>query len=353
MLKRKLASSPLPATQKKARPTKNGERSEGSKTGEDYRAFLNLDIRAIIYDYMDLPPFGNGKDWMGLVLSCKTANAEMRHVAARQLKAYIETTKKAYEKTTGLTMEVPAIAVTGSWSALRTVTIIVPPAAIKLQYSDAEPPSPLEKLEPLFSLWLDKLTISLKGTVAEAKKALPASHIPNVDGYHYRTPLFFAHTLSKQTPWLRYIADVPTFLRGYYTYNLSSAIVSVVGTREYSPKPMYFKKLAIAWDFRTRMMAEREKNHRTEVRMAGGMLYYHYPHALFPREIRHCCDHGYAGLKYQLSGPGGYTGECGMLNSKRWAVSHGCFHGGCEVEQARITKIVHTGTRPDFYEKPE
>ncbi|KAF2649744.1 hypothetical protein K491DRAFT_721378 [Lophiostoma macrostomum CBS 122681] len=56
---------------------------------------LHLDVRNLIYDYMKptLRPFGDGKDWAGLYLSCRQAQDELEDVAATQFRVYIDKIK--------------------------------------------------------------------------------------------------------------------------------------------------------------------------------------------------------------------------------------------------------------------
>jgi hypothetical protein len=57
---------------------------------------LHLDVRNLIYDYMKptLRPFGDGKDWAGLYLSCRQARDELEDVGTIQFNLYIDKIKQ-------------------------------------------------------------------------------------------------------------------------------------------------------------------------------------------------------------------------------------------------------------------
>ncbi|KAL7775872.1 hypothetical protein CFE70_006284 [Pyrenophora teres f. teres 0-1] len=98
---------------------------------------LNLDVRCMIYDLLELPPVSNAN--LGLVLSCKQAYVETETSAVRNFNrllkkteaevAELETTKAEHEtmgirlQTKGARLEVSPYPFTSKFSELRNLTI--------------------------------------------------------------------------------------------------------------------------------------------------------------------------------------------------------------------------------------
>jgi hypothetical protein len=48
-----------------------------------------LDVRRVIYDYMELPPFKTAKMCAGLYLSCRQAKKEMDRAASARVRSHL------------------------------------------------------------------------------------------------------------------------------------------------------------------------------------------------------------------------------------------------------------------------
>lgn len=100
---------------------------ETPRCANSFFIHLNGDVRNIIYDLLSLPPFGDGREWSGLFLSCHQAKAEMEEAAAYKLRATFSRFNRAFE-----TIEERAVALAKEISSgdglagLKTMEIVIP-----------------------------------------------------------------------------------------------------------------------------------------------------------------------------------------------------------------------------------
>ncbi|KAF2272647.1 uncharacterized protein EI97DRAFT_461749 [Westerdykella ornata] len=187
---------------------------------------LVYDVRVVIYEHMDLPPLGDGKDFSGLWLSCRQAKKELEAAAAKAARRYLEQFKGASKANMGMIMRpLPPL------MDLQDLNIRLPIAAL---WSDRQ-------WVPLFTKNFNKVAIVFQGE-------LPYTHVMS----YLTSPSDRLHALTR-------------LLEKYTKFDFGRArgYPELVHWRLQDTKPMA-KRISIAWDLRP------SHSHGTPLPLRGG-----------------------------------------------------------------------------------
>jgi hypothetical protein len=142
-----------------------GWRNDQNQSG--FFSTLNQDVRYLIYQYMDLPPFGDGKDNLGFLLSCTRAHTEATDEAARLLQIRINTVQKDFKRKTTYECKISKVPKQSGLGALKEVTVELPFEHIANRKLRPDP------FFALTTMHFDRVLFTFKGDTKAAFRASP------------------------------------------------------------------------------------------------------------------------------------------------------------------------------------
>lgn len=271
----------------------------------DQRSFfdhLNYDTRMAIYNYMTLPPFSDGNDCKGFILSCRQAQSEMTETAARHLKSYIIDFKGQFKQVTGHDIDISEIPLYEGFNALKCITVTLPIMALENTSFD--------RLYPLLKRRLDKVTFMFKGDATAAQQIWIMSN-------SYTAPTsMYTHVKHPKMPWLPKLAEAQLAILRHAKHRYYGH--SYYKNQENSAKEINVKTIVMAWDL-TNTTAEDAKSRRQ-------LLKGHYYEYSMTEKWRVRCwnkegvPNSHFPTRYELMGKGGLLGECGLSSETRWTL---------------------------------
>jgi len=133
---------------------------------------LPAELRIAIYKHLAFPPIDNHESH-GLILSCRQAKQQCEETAISQFKTWISTFKQdlvpqcAFEVRI-LLPRLPVIRTVLQFNTIREVSLIFPKEAVfHASFPSAQFFGNLRVLNPVFCLWLDKLTLHFRGSIED------------------------------------------------------------------------------------------------------------------------------------------------------------------------------------------
>lgn len=197
---------------------------------------LPAEIRVAIYQLLDYPPVDN-EQCRGLILSCRQAKDECDEVSFGKTKEWLATFKQTNLSESGIRFLLPLSKPIGSRFKLNTIRelTVVFPARMLYEFDIISRQFflVLRQLNPIFGLWLDKLTLHFPAATADF------TYLSGKD--------WIAQTFRR----LFFV------LRGAFTYAhdpVGQARMKEV--QKYSsmwdiwkPEPVFMRKIVISWAF--------------------------------------------------------------------------------------------------------
>lgn len=266
-----------------------------------FGSILNRDVREVIYSFMSLPPFGLGEEWCGLALSCKEAHDEITEAAAHRLRAHLVCIEVRLAAEHERHFDLPTIIVPNGLASLRQLVIELPVAMLE--------PAAFSWLFVLKNLYLDKLTIMIRGTSDEARASLKLKKFAPV------LPSFLPQARDPGKPWLHYIAATLKQVLN----NIAQFVYLNTGQRRCRPwseetHAVLARKIIVAWDFTVCSTTACEL---AEKRLQGRT----YEFSKFERDlmtVRNELPEGHVfAHRYELMSRDALRGECGLCSPSR------------------------------------
>jgi hypothetical protein len=129
---------------------------------------LSAELRIAVYDYLELPPVNNFS--YGFIFSCRKAKKECEDVAVKKSKVWLKQYKRDVLPRCPYDVQIvmalpPSVAKQGRFNTLRNLTLVLPGTTDivdKINWRDLEFYGSLRLFNPIFALWLDKLTIHFR-----------------------------------------------------------------------------------------------------------------------------------------------------------------------------------------------
>jgi hypothetical protein len=195
---------------------------------------LPAELRIAVYDNLAFPPLVNDECY-GLILSCRQAKQECEDIAIQKFKTWISNFKQDALPQCGFQVRVllpslPPIRTALRFGTIREITLVLPAQSV---FEPSWPSSSffgeLRHLNPIFGLWLDKLTLHFQGQVRGGNAKL---HIQKT----FRRLLFILEG------GLTYAHDPVGQKREKQVRKFSNV------WDHWQPEPSYLKKLVVSWD---------------------------------------------------------------------------------------------------------
>jgi hypothetical protein len=206
--------------------------------------FLNLsaELRIAIYGYLELPPVNNSS--YGFIFSCREAKKECEDVAVKKsnvwLKQYKMDVLSQYPYDVQIMMTLPpSVAEQRRFNTLRNITLVLPGTAYIVDCINGSSPEfyrNLRLFNPIFALWLDKLTIHFR----EDEKEGGVLWYDVWDGeYFEKTFLRLLRIIDRGFV----LGNNPKRREEEIGCNLTSSTLNA-----WKPEPVHIKEIIISWD---------------------------------------------------------------------------------------------------------
>ncbi|KAH7071441.1 hypothetical protein BKA63DRAFT_578679 [Paraphoma chrysanthemicola] len=267
-----------------------------------FSSILNHDVREVIYSFMSLPPFAFGEEWCGLTLSCKEAHDEIAEAAAHRLRAHLVCIEAQLAAEHGQHFDLPTIIVPNGLASLRQLTIELPVSMLE--------PAAFSWILALKKLYLDKLTVMIKGTAEEARASLKLKKFGPV------LSASLPQARDPDKPWLQYIAaTLKQVLNDIAQFAYLDTGQRRCRSWSEETHAVFARKIIVAWNFTVRSDAACE---RAEERLEGRTHEFpKFEEDLMTLRNELPKDHVFA-HRYELMSRDALRGECGLCSPSRW-----------------------------------
>jgi hypothetical protein len=199
---------------------------------------LPTELRIGIYDYLQFPPVNNS-ECVGLILSCRQAKKEAEEAALKNTKIYLAHQKDHLRSEAPFNIEIlitppSPISPRFRFNTITEITIVLPASQYEsIRMTDNRFFHVLNLLNPIFALWLNKLTLHFRRDEEVYREPNVASD-PRKAFFQLLFFMYECFAFGHDTTGT--VKEISKF--SYISYS-----------EKWDTPPVFMRRLVISWDF--------------------------------------------------------------------------------------------------------